>query len=46
MVDVVDQASDNGLLASMVDQAEQATGAKAKRVLADAGYSSAADVES
>ena len=46
MVDVVDQASDNGLLASMVDQAEQATGAKAKRVLADAGYSSSADVES
>lgn len=45
-VDVVDQASDNGLLASMVDRAEQATATKAKRVLADAGYSSAADVES
>lgn len=43
-VAVVDQACDNGLLATAVGQAETATGVKVKRVLADAGYSSAADV--
>jgi hypothetical protein len=44
-VDVVDQACDNGLLESMVDQAEQTTRSKAKRVLVDAGYMSVVDVE-
>jgi transposase len=44
-VDVVDQASDNGLLASMVDQAQTVTTVKAERVLVDGGYSSAEDVE-
>ena len=44
-VDVVDQACDNGLLESMVDQAEQRTEMKAKRVLVDAGYMSVEDVE-
>jgi transposase len=44
-VDVVDQASDNGLLASMMGQAETVTGVKVERALVDAGYSSAADVE-
>ena len=43
--DVVDRGCDNGRLAGMVDRAEPATGAKARRVLADAGYSSAAGVD-
>lgn len=43
-VDVVDQACDNGLLATMMGQAAAATGVPVQRVLADAGYSSAADV--
>ena len=37
-VDVVDAANDNALLAPMVEQAEETTGARAQMTLADAGY--------
>ena len=37
-VDVVDQANDNAMLAPMMEQAEETTGAKSQTTLADAGY--------
>ena len=37
-VDVVDQASDNALLAQMMERAEETTGTKSQMTLADAGY--------
>ena len=43
--EVVDQASDNGLGAPMIEKAEEVTGEKVKSALLDGGYSSAADVE-
>jgi transposase len=44
-VQVTEQASDNGLLAPMVEQAAANLGTTPKQTLADAGYSSAEDVE-
>jgi transposase len=44
-VTVVEQASDNGLLASVVATARRHTGVRPERVLADAGYASVTDVE-
>ena len=44
-VDVVDQASDNGLLIPMMEGAEETTGTKAETTLADAGYFVGSDVE-
>jgi transposase len=44
-VAVEEQPCDNGLLRPMVQQAQQNTGVGVKRVLADAGYSDAEDIE-
>jgi transposase len=44
-VQVVEQASDNGLLVPMVEQATANLGTPPKQALADAGYSDADDVE-
>ncbi len=44
-VDVVDEPSDNALLAPMMKQAEETTGIKAEMTLADAGYHSGSSLE-
>lgn len=44
-VDVVEQASDNGLLKPMVDQVNEETGRLPERVLVDAGYSDQKDID-
>ena len=43
-VDVVDAATDNALLAPMVEQAEETTGTRVPMTLADAGYFAASHV--
>ena len=44
-VDVVDQASDYGLLIPMMEGAEETTGTRAQMTLADAGYFLGSDLE-
>ena len=44
-VDVVDQASDYGLLVPMMEGAEETTGTRASMTLADAGYFLGSDLE-
>jgi transposase len=45
VAEVTDQGSDNGLGAKMVEKAEAVTGQKVEKILMDAGYSSADDVD-
>jgi hypothetical protein len=44
-IDVVEQGCDNGLLATLVNHAQTVTGVPVETVVADAGYSSRAEVQ-